>query len=54
MKQATFLVEIVVDKTSPTIIIRDAQRGQIVKVTTSPDGASSFLKEVIESYSKES
>lgn len=46
MKQTSFLVEIVLTKDNPTIIIRDP-RGSIVKVTRDPQEVATFLSQTV-------
>ncbi len=46
MKQTSFLVEIVLTKDNPTIIIRDP-RGAIVKVTRDPQDVAPFLSQTV-------
>lgn len=47
MKQFGILVECVLSDTNETFIIRNAQNGQILKVTNSVDEVASFLSETI-------
>ena len=47
MKQATFVVEILIEDKKELILVRDPRTGQVVKSCQSPSELASFLSEII-------
>lgn len=47
MKQATFVVEILIQDKNDLILVRDPRSGQVVKTCSEPSELASFLSEVI-------
>ena len=49
MKQATFVVEVLIQDKQDLILVRDPRSGQVVKACSSPEELACFLSEVVNS-----